>query len=71
VLEVLKTRERDPSEDQWRTSGFHVAEIAPDHYLLTYTLQQPERLTRRMTLWRRVAGRWKAVYHQGTVVEGA
>lgn len=71
ALNVLKTRERDPTEDEWLTSDFHVTEIAPDNYLLTYTLQQPGRLTRRMTLWRRMKGSWKAVYHQGTVVQDA
>lgn len=69
VLGVLKSRERDPEEDQWRTSDFHVAEIVPGSYLLTYLLSQPGRLTRRMTLWRRAGGRWQAVYHQGTVVQ--
>jgi hypothetical protein len=69
VLNLLKSRQRDPSEDDWKTSGFHVSEVAPDIYLLTYTLQQPGRITRRMTLWRRVGGKWKAVYHQGTVVQ--
>ena len=69
VLGVLCSRQRDPSEDDWKTSEFHVSEVAPDIYLLTYTLQQPGRITRRMTLWRRVGGQWKAVYHQGTVVQ--
>lgn len=69
VLEVLESRPRDPAEDAWQTSDFHVSEIAPGHYLLTYTLSQPERLTRRATLWRHTEGKWQAVYHQGTVVQ--
>jgi len=27
------------------------------------------RITRRATLWRRTAGGWKVLYHQGTLVE--
>jgi hypothetical protein len=69
VLKVLFERQRDPAEDFWETSGFHVSEVAPDTYLLTYTLQQPRRLTRRATLWRKTSGGWKALYHQGTVVQ--
>jgi hypothetical protein len=69
VLSVLSSRPRDPAEDDWKTSGFHVLEVANDNYLLTYTLQQPGRITRRATLWRRVGGSWNAVYHQGTVVQ--
>lgn len=69
VLQVLRERQHDPQEALWETSGFHVGALGPDHYLLTYTLRQPGRLTRRATIWRRLDGTWKAVYHQGTVVQ--
>jgi hypothetical protein len=46
-------------------------EVAPGNYLLTYTLRQPGRVTRRATLWRRTGGGWQAIYHQGTVVQEA
>lgn len=71
ALGVLESRSSDPAEAAWRTEGFHVSEIAPGHYLLTYTLYQSGRVTRRATLWRRTDGNWKAVYHQGTVVQGS
>lgn len=48
---------------------FHRPELAPDNFLLTYTLYQGERATRRATLWRRHGAAWKIVYHQGTIVE--
>jgi len=68
VLDTLAERHRAPHDDPWETRGFHCAEIAPDNYLLTYTLHQGERVTRRATLWRRRAGSWRIVYHQGTLV---
>jgi hypothetical protein len=68
VLDVLEERFKHPAEDTWETSGFHCREVAADHYLLTYTLKQGERTTRRMTLWRRAASNWMIVYHQGTIV---
>jgi hypothetical protein len=71
VLDVLEERFKHPTEDIWETSDFHCKEIAPDNYLLTYTLKQGERMTRRATLWRRTAQGWKIVYHQGTVVADA
>ncbi len=40
-----------------------------DNYLLTYTLTQEERITRRATLWRRTSNGWKILDHQGTIVE--
>lgn len=71
ALSFLNERERTPTEEEWETSGFHVFEAAPNNYLLTYTLHQSGRVTRRATFWRKVSGQWKAIYHQGTVVQEA
>ena len=68
VLEVLETRARTPEEELWETTDFRCQELAIDLYLLTYTLRQGERITRRTTIWRRVAADWKIVFHQGTIV---
>jgi hypothetical protein len=69
VLDTLKSRLPDPGEDKWVTSDFQCREIAADNYLITYTLAQGARVTRRATLWRRTAIGWQALYHQGTLVE--
>jgi hypothetical protein len=69
VLHTLETRPKDPTEASWVTRDFHCREIAADNYLLTYTLLQGSRITRRATLWRRTAGGWRILFHQGTVVE--
>lgn len=58
-----------PPENTWRTKDFYCREIAPDNYLLTYTLIQEDRVTRRATLWQRCSTGWKILYHQGTLVE--
>jgi hypothetical protein len=68
VLGALEERWSRPHDDSWVTSDFHCREVGQDTYALTYTLRQKERLTRRLTIWRRVGGSWKALYHQGTVV---
>jgi hypothetical protein len=68
VLDTLEERHKHPHDDHWETSDFHVSEIATDLYLLTYTLKQDQRITRRCTLWRHTSNGWKIVYHQGTVV---
>ena len=47
---------------------FAVQRIGTDVWLVTYRLFEGERETRRCTVWRRVGGRWSAVYHQGTLV---
>jgi hypothetical protein len=70
VLDVLEKRFADPGEDVWECSDSRCLELAPDTYLVTYTLlQQKQRKTRRATIWRRSAQGWKVIYHQGTVVE--
>lgn len=71
VLDVLDERQRDPQPDPWETDEFHCRQLAEAVYLLTYTLRQGERVTRRATVWRRDADGWKIVFHQGTRVAGA
>ncbi len=69
ALDALEKRAAKHAEDIWQTRDFHLLEIAVDNYLLTYTLIQGARVTRRSTIWRRTAQGWTIVYHQGTVVE--
>ena len=69
VLNTLESRAREPDEDRWHTRDFHCLQIAQDNFLLTYTLLQGTRLTRRSTIWRRAPGGWKILFHQGTTVE--
>src|SRR5215469_6417596 len=68
VLQTLEAREDDPiDDDDWETTDFHCRELARDLYLLTYTLLQGERRTRRATIWRRSPSGWVIVFHQGTL----
>jgi hypothetical protein len=69
-LDVLEKRYQQPLEDVWETSDFRCQRLAPDVYLLTYTLlQNRERKTRRSTIWQHTAEGWKIVFHQGTIVQ--
>jgi hypothetical protein len=68
VLDVLERRAPDPAEHTWKTHDFHCRELGPDTYLLTYTLEQGERVSRRSTVWRRAGDEWQIVFHQGTLV---
>jgi len=72
VLDELERRFSVPHEDLWETRDFHCMSLSEDTHLLTYTLlQERKRLTRRATIWRRTPDGWKAVYHQGTIVQDA
>jgi len=55
--------------DLWETRDFCCRRLAEDLYLLTYTLLQVERTTRRATIWQRTQSGWKIVFHQGTIVQ--
>jgi enamine deaminase RidA (YjgF/YER057c/UK114 family) len=69
VVDTLVERHSKPHVDVWSASEFQCEELASDVYLLTYCLVQDRvRVTRRATIWRHVAGEWKIVYHQGTIV---
>ncbi len=68
VLGLLEARHSAPHDDPWETSEFHCRELGPGTYALTYTLKQNERVTRRLTIWRRRDRAWQILFHQGTVV---
>jgi hypothetical protein len=52
----------------WETRDFGLRRLGSDTYLLTYTLQQAERTTRRATIWEKAGDTWRILYHQGTIV---
>jgi hypothetical protein len=69
VLNTLEKRSQNPVEETWETQDFHCLELGATTYLLTYTLIQGERVTRRSTIWRKAELGWKILYHQGTIIE--
>jgi hypothetical protein len=68
ALSVLKNRTSIPDQSIWVTNDHQITQAGQDVYLLTYTLQQPNRITRRLTVWKQTKNGWLAIYHQGTVV---
>jgi hypothetical protein len=75
VLRVLIERWASSDVDEadvdgWTTTDHQVQMIAADTFLLTYTLNGQGRTTRRTTIWQRSSEQhWRAVFHQGTVVQ--
>jgi hypothetical protein len=51
----------------WHCSDHALRQLGPDTYLLTYTLLQGTRLTRRSTIWQKTGESWHILYHQGTM----
>ncbi len=52
----------------WRLLNPQCRRLGPDTYLLTYTLHQGARTTRRATIWHLTPRGWQILYHQGTLV---
>ncbi len=67
VWAVLAARSARP-EGEWEANDVRCRALGADSYLLTYRLRQDARITRRPSVWERAAGRWRLVYHQGTIV---
>ena len=64
ALDMLEEKYKKPTEHIWEIKGFHCQEIAPDNFLVTYTLFQGERVSRRSTIWRRTAEGWQIVFDE-------
>ena len=69
---ILQTPDRkdrvDAAAAGWHSYDHGLRRLGPDTYLLTYTLRQGERVTRRATIWEKAGVGWRVLYHQGTVV---
>ena len=65
VIEALLERYNDLSyQNILEAKDFTLTQIAQDNYLLTYILiQNKKRVTRRLTLWRRVNLDWKIIIY--------
>lgn len=70
VLDVLAARGDVHDAAGWRVEDFRCRTLAESVYLVTYTLHQGARVSRRSTIWRHGATGWQALYHQGTLVPG-
>jgi hypothetical protein len=69
---ILRTLEETPPVDAaavgWTCCEFGLRQIGDGTYLLTYMLDQGGRVTRRLTVWRKMEDGWRILFHQGTVV---
>ena len=66
---LVKNPPVDAAAAGWQCSDHALLRLSPDTYLLTYTLLQDQRLTRRSTVWQKIDGIWRILYHQGTIVD--
>jgi hypothetical protein len=68
VISNLLERYVQPEPHDWPCREFSIQRLAESLFLISYTLDEPDRTTRRATIWRHEEFHWKIVFHQGTVV---
>jgi hypothetical protein len=69
VIETVLQRYSDgPEPHDWPCRDFTLTVLAEKLFLLSYVLEQPQRTTRRSTIWRLSDDGWKIVFHQGTLM---
>ena len=68
VLDVLPGS-ADEMDSSWRVDDLKCRELADGAIAVTYILHQPDRVTRRLTIWCQRDGQWRVAYHQGTIVQ--
>ena len=69
VLSLRRDGKLEDADDAgWKATEFGLRRLGPECFLLTYTLNQASRITRRATIWERFRDGWRLLYHQGTVV---
>jgi hypothetical protein len=69
VIERLSERYSQGEElHDWPCRDFTITPLANGLYLLSYVLEEPERVTRRSTIWRLSDEGWRIVFHQGTPI---
>ncbi len=69
---ILRELKKHPPVDAasvgWQCQDHALRQLGSDVFLMTYTLRQLERVTRRATIWERTSEGWRILYHQGTLV---
>jgi hypothetical protein len=68
AISNLLQRYEQPEPHDWPCRDFSIRRLAASLYMINYLLEEPDRLTRRTTLWRRSDDGWKIVFHQGTII---
>jgi hypothetical protein len=68
VLQVVQERLAKGAPENIPLEDFQCREVGAGVFLVTYVLHQPDRPTRRSTLWRSMPEGWKMLYHQGTPI---
>lgn len=65
---ILQSLAAEPDEARAETRELEATPLSDDVVLLTYLVERAGRTSRRSSIWQRLDGEWRLVYHQGTLV---
>ena len=71
ILAELPAEAESPDPDRIADHAMAGHRLAADVVMLTFETDHQGRRARRVSLWRRAGGRWRVLYHQGTLVPPA
>lgn len=70
IIDTLIERYSKSYSEDLEMINFRCQKIENNSFFVTYKLiQNKNRYTNRVTIWKKVNGYWKALYHQGTIIE--
>jgi len=68
ILAELPAGEAAAAPDRIADYAMAGRRLAADVVMLTFETDRQGRRARRVSLWRRSGGRWRVLYHQGTLI---
>ena len=68
VIDLCPERYKSPEALIAEVTEPKLRKLAHECWQLYYVLIEPDRVSRRNTIWRRVGGSWQILFHQGTIV---
>src|SRR5690348_10474378 len=71
ILAELPAGEAAAAPDRIADYAMAGRRLAADVVMLTFETDRQGRRARRVSLWRRSGGRWRVLYHQGTLIPPA
>jgi hypothetical protein len=71
IIAVLTARTAQTGWDTWPRTAVELrgVRLSDSMIMVTYVSEQGQRRVRRVTLWLRTGGGWRAYYHQSTPIQ--
>jgi hypothetical protein len=69
TIDILEKRDAASVQNNWAADSFICHQITGNVYLLMYSLQRGNELTKRTSIWQKSGGQWQILFHHGTAIK--